>query len=441
MKRLFDWWYIPFVFFGALIVLYIALIGYRIAAGESVVGGNTGNQNSDSGFWSNITNSIGLSTKKLKGEREGRINVMLVGVSGGENAGPDLTDSLIFASVDTKNKKIDMFSIPRDLYLEVPGFGYSKINAAYSLGKNYQAAGGGIDLLKDTVSEVLNQNIDYYVKIDFEGFVKIIDALGGVDVVVDEDLYDNLYPDGNYGYQVFSLTKGKQHLDGETALMFARSRETTSDFDRSKRQQKLLLAMKQAFLSKGAIGGAKLLIQLVDIVSKNLETDVKVWEWERIATLAKDWGDDLVVKNHAFDNSAEGFLVDGNIDGMYVLQPYGGDFSLIKEYVAGVLSGKGDDSNKKFTFDVLNGTNRVGLASKASEVLKQDGYEVGEVGNSDEVLEKSTAYCRDGKDMKDTVKYLEKQYGFEVQQNGQNEDLVNVDCKLILGNNFSISEE
>lgn len=435
MKKIIGLWYVPVVILVGVVVLYIGLIGYRVASGGESSGASNDATGEESGFWTNLTNSIGLNTRRLKGESEGRVNVLVVGVPGEGNIGPDLTDTIMFASVNVKDKKVSIFSIPRDLYLEVPGFGYNKINSAYSLGKNYQVAGGGIDTLKDTVEEVVGQDIDYYAKIDFSGFVEAVDALGGIDVMVEEDIYDYLYPDGYGGYQLFTLDAGQQHLDGETALKYARSRQTTSDFDRARRQQKTLVAMKDAFLSQGIIGGTKTLIQLIDIVSDHLETDLTVAEWERVANIIKDWGGDVEINMHVFDNSAEGFLMDGNVNGMYVLQPYGGDFEMIHDFVEKIISGQDEEfANSQVHFEILNATNRVGLAGSFATVLEEEGYTIDIIDNAMESEDVSLVSCKDKEYLKDVVSYLEDGWEFEEDEYLSDDKIV--DCTLILGDNF-----
>jgi len=435
MKKIFSWWYVPIAFFGALFVLYLGLIGYRLMAANGNQSGSDGTDSNNS-FWSNIGQSIGIGNRRLKGEREGRVNVLLTGIAGGDNVAPDLTDTIIFASIDTKNHEIDMFSIPRDLYLEIPGFGYSKINAAYSLGKNYDAAGGGIETLEDTVTKVLDQPIDYYVKIDFDGFVEAVDLLGGVDVTVEEDIYDYLYPDGYGGYQIFSIDAGEHHLDGKTALMYARSRQTTSDFDRARRQQQIMWAMKKAFLSKSLVEGGKVLIQLIDVVSDHLETNIKVWEWERIAELVKDWGDDVSINNFVFDNTSEGMLQDGNIDGVYVLQPQTGDFTEIQEFVDEQLNTVGKKEDEKISFEVLNATNRVGLASGVADSIKQDENEVLNVGNAEEI-EQTKVLCTKEK-LKLAKTYLAEKWPFIKNYEEISAGVTDADCQLVLGKDFEL---
>jgi len=436
MKKILSWWYIPLVFIGVIFILYAGLIGYRLMAADD---NSQPSGDENPGFWNNITESLGINTRRLQGEHEGRVNFLLVGVPGTyENAAPDLTDTIMLASIDVKNHKINLISVPRDLYVLVPGFGYNKINAAYSLGKNFDVAGGGMDVLKDTVYDVLGQKIDYYVKVDFDGFVEAIDTLGGVDVVVENDIYDYLYPDENHGYQVFALDAGKQHLDGKTALKYVRSRETTSDFDRARRQQQVIVASREAFLSKGVVEGAKILVKLLDIVSQHVETDMKIWEIERVVKIARDWGDDFTVSSVVLDNATTGLLHDDSVDGMYILRPIGGDYSAIQDYVDEILAEKSGEPAKKITFEVYNATNRVGLAGAAADVLEEENQLVTVIENAEENAEESYMICQKNDNYKDAVKFIQELWGItKVSQ----AELDEADCQIYLGNDFSLEKE
>jgi LCP family protein required for cell wall assembly len=302
------------------------------------------------------------------------------------------------------------------------------------MGKNYDVAGGGMDVLKDTVSQVVGQDIDYYIKMDFDGLVQAVDLLGGVDVDVTEDIYDYMYPDGYGGYQVFALEAGKQHLDGETALKYSRSRQTTSDFDRARRQQQVILGMKQAFLSKGVIQGATVLVQMIDVISDHLETDLKIWEWERVVKLVRDWGDEMSINSFVFDNTDEGMLMDEMVDEMYALVPRTGDFEEIHDFVEGQITTLGVKESEILSYEVMNGTNRVGLAGKVGELIEEDGNIVTNISNTEELAEETTAECNKDK-VKTAKEYLLK---WNIDVKASQEVMKDFDCRLILGQNFEL---
>src|SRR3989344_9613899 len=215
-------------------------------------------------------------------ETDGRTNILLVGIdkrsnvpysynvgNGTVHKNGFLTDTIIVASLDTKTKKVSMFSIPRDLYVNVPSFGkvkeyYTKINALYSIGNNNNYSTGGIGLLTGKVEEITGLSIHYGVRIEFDGFRKSVDTLGGVDIVVDKTFDDYSFPregkedaicsDSTFNCQVEHLhfDQGSTHMNGSLALKFVRSRKGTngegSDFARATRQQKVLLAAKDKAL-------------------------------------------------------------------------------------------------------------------------------------------------------------------------------------------------
>jgi LCP family protein required for cell wall assembly len=174
------------------------------------------------------------------------VNVLLLGTDRrpGESD-PSRTDSIIVVRVDPAKHRVAMLSLPRDLMANIPGYGYARVNAAYAY--------GSADLARQTVSQLLGIPIDYYIAVDFEGFIKAIDALGGVDVNVEKELYDPQFPTMDYGYTVAHFMPGTQHMDGATALMYSRVRHPDSDFARLHRQQAVLTGVLAQLHSAGAL--------------------------------------------------------------------------------------------------------------------------------------------------------------------------------------------
>ncbi len=174
-----------------------------------------------------------------------RLNILVLGV----DARPDdtalpRTDTIMVASVDWDAGTVDLLSIPRDLWVPVPGFEPTKINLVYSIGERYYEAGGE-ELLRDTIATLINQPIHNYAWIDFDGFVRIIDQIGGIDLYVPQAIRDEKYPTADYGVETFELEAGYQHLDGTTALKYARTRSQDGDYTRSSRQQIVIEAILQ----------------------------------------------------------------------------------------------------------------------------------------------------------------------------------------------------
>ena len=159
------------------------------------------------------------------------------------NSSTNNTDTLMLFHLDPNAQRIALLSIPRDLYVEIPGYEQGRINSAYARGE--QDGTGGLALARQTVSATLGIPVQHTVLIDFYAFVALIDAIGGVDVDVPYAISDPTYPDNGTGYAPFYLSAGQQHLDGATALKYARTRATPGgDFDRTARQRQLVLAVR-----------------------------------------------------------------------------------------------------------------------------------------------------------------------------------------------------
>ena len=156
---------------------------------------------------------------------------------------------MILVTVDPGTKTAGMLSIPPDLLVPIPGHSENRINVAHFLGERDKYPGGGPALAKKTVQYTLGIPVQYYVRINFEGFEKLIDAIGGIQVEVKSAIHDEKYPDNNYGYMTVDIPAGLQHMDGKTALQYARARHGSSDFSRARRQQQVLRAVRDKVLS------------------------------------------------------------------------------------------------------------------------------------------------------------------------------------------------
>ncbi len=193
-------------------------------------------------------------------DQDGNVNIALLGYGGGTHDGTYLTDAIIIASINPKKGTMSMLSIPRDLYIKKPLGNYGKINSLYE--QSYYRYKKDMDLAaKDVMgklTEISGIPISYYAFIDFAGFEKFIDSLGGVEIDVPDAIVDTAYPGENNSYITFSISSGTQILDGSTALKYARSRHSTSDFSRSMRQQAIIQAvMDKAFAAKTVLNPAR----------------------------------------------------------------------------------------------------------------------------------------------------------------------------------------
>jgi polyisoprenyl-teichoic acid--peptidoglycan teichoic acid transferase len=175
--------------------------------------------------------------------QSGRLNMLILGLDRrpGET-GPVRTDTIILATFDPRRPQAALLSIPRDLWVDIPGQEANRINTANYFGDIAQP-GYGPELTKQTVQNNFGPAIHGYVEVDFAGFVALVDALGGLEVNVPEMIVDDRYPTPDYGWTTITIPAGPQHMDGATALIYARTRHTDSDFGRSQRQQQVLQAL------------------------------------------------------------------------------------------------------------------------------------------------------------------------------------------------------
>lgn len=227
--------------------------------------------------------------------REGLLNVLLLGSDRRPNDGGWRTDSILLVSIDKAARRAGMVSIPRDLWVDIPGAGLGRINTADYLG----TAGGGEDgaLIKETVARNLGVPVHRFIRVDFQAFVTVVDALNGIDVVVDCPLEDYFLWDGVSDAGVMDLTPGIQRLNGITALRYARSRHSTSDFDRSRRQQRLLRAMLARAKEQGLMRSAP---RILASVREHVQTDLSLPELVALAALAIRF-DDVAVRAAQLD--------------------------------------------------------------------------------------------------------------------------------------------
>lgn len=223
----------------------------------------------------------------LRGEERGRINVLLLGKAGEDLPGSNLTDTIMLVSIDTKAKKVALLSLPRDLYVPRTESGTGgKINSLYQQGLNQ---GRPLEPIKEAVTLVTGESVDYFFIMDFSGFEQVVDALGGITVEVPKDFYDPRYPGKNYSYEVFELKKGWQKLDGSTALKYVRERhdDPEGDFGRAKRQQQVLQAIKDRAYQPSTYLNFFRINKLFESVADNVETDVTLAEMQSFYELSK----------------------------------------------------------------------------------------------------------------------------------------------------------
>lgn len=231
-------------------------------------------------------------------DSHGHINILLLGQGDADHAGTDLTDSIMIASIDPSDtRSVVLLSLPRDLYfLKTEKMGKGRINSMYRDYKGYLRSRGmsekeaSLEAMNELAGELgrkMTLDISHAIKVDFVGFTKVVDELDGITVDVPEPILDTEYPDGEWGYETFALDAGLQKLDGETALKYARSRHSSSDFDRSARQQQILKALAQKADETGVAGDAMKIASMYRILSEHVLTTLNMRQIIGLAEIAR----------------------------------------------------------------------------------------------------------------------------------------------------------
>jgi LCP family protein required for cell wall assembly len=379
--------YILFLFFLFILIVaaYAAFFTWKIySTGEKI----TITPKNDTGLFETLGSII--SKKKLaslKGEESGRINILFLGIAGKGKAGTNLTDTIMVASLDTKNNQVALFSIPRDFYATIPNDGLQiKINSVYQYGLNKydKDSDRSVEVLESVISDMTSLPINYYAILNFDGFEKAIDAIGGINVMNERDIYDSRYPGPNYSYETFKLEKGFQHLNGATALKYARERhdDPEGDFGRAKRQQQVMQTTKNKIFSTSTLFNFVALNRLLDTLGDNVTTDISTAEMESFFELSKKldtnninnvvvdaWNKDSLLKvSHVFFGNSRAF----------VLIPRIGNFSEIQELAQNVFDlnkikrRKEEIAKENASVVIINKSNDSGLVFKIKKLLSDN---------------------------------------------------------------------
>lgn len=377
-----------------LLVLLLAIIGTLAWIGCSA------NQaikkiTADSTTQSSLFSFLGdFGSSSIKGQKDGRTNILLLGMGGKNHPGGYLTDTIMISSVNYQENQLGIISLPRDLWVPIAGFDHSKINSAYSHGEsNKKTTGGGGALASKTVENVLDIPIHYYISLDFEGFKKLVDTVGGVDIYVEKDIYDPYYPaDNMVDYSPFRIAAGEHHMDGALALKYVRSRKTTTDFDRSRRQQQVISAVKEKMLSLNILANPKKVTDIINILGDHIRTNMQIDEIYALWNVGKNI-DTTNILSQVIDTSQDGPLTSAqDYRGYYIYPRKGvdkfGDLQIIAKNLFNQASG--DVSLAKI--EVLNGANRQGVAATVSQYLKSYGYNVTKIGDAPSSVPKTIVY-------------------------------------------------
>jgi len=359
------------------------------------------------GGGSDIIKTLYGSKEVLEGEKEDRINVLLFGSGGVNHPGGLLTDSIMILSVRPSDNKAALISVPRDLWVKMPSGEEGKINSVLSIGYNSylsknctrkkndlcrnEALIAGTRYESDLISSLFDIPIHYYISSDFSGFEKLIDQLGGVDVTVEKDIYDPEYPDeAMEEFSPFYIKSGQKHLDGKTALKYARSRHGTAggDFDRAARQQQILTAMKDKAIKSGMIANPKKILDMIDTLGNSVRTNLTMPEMKVFLSIAEKI-DRNNINSKVLSTGKDGYL-ESSSEGTYRLLPKGGNYTKINSMIKNIFNGSEESAAK---VEIYNSSGVPGVAlSLSKELAKSNEIDVVSVLNSKPTLEKTIIY-------------------------------------------------
>lgn len=288
------------------------------------------------------------------------INILFVGIDSVE--GSHRADAMALISLDLTDRRISVLFVPRDTRVRIPDRGWTKINHAYAY--------GGISLLKKTLEEFLGIAIDHYITIDYTGFVRLVDLLGGVELYIEKDMK---YSDRWAGFYI-NLRKGFQTLDGNKALQYVRYRnDPEGDIGRIRRQKKFIEAVVNKLRGQDIAGR---LPSLAIEAIKFLKTDLAPEQIMYLVSFFK--GFDLSSVRWEMIPGQPGY-----IDGVSYWLPDLEKLEGIKRWILLGEKARVDEVGKEITVEVLNGNGIYGAASKVSKILEGYGYKVIQIGNAD----------------------------------------------------------
>ena len=331
-----------------------------------------------------------------------QMNILLMGVGGAGHDGPQLTDSMLIASIDLKQNRLALISIPRDLAYPLGHEQYEKINAVNAYAEA-DHPGEGAGITAQDLSQFFEIPIYHYVRLDFRGFAEFIDAIGGVDVNVPNSFVDTSFPTDDFGpnpneWVTVSFTKGVQHMNADRALTYARSRHGDngegSDFARSRRQQLIIMAVRQKLLSIGTLSDPTKLAAIYNTVSSHIQTDLSAWDMLKLLPLAQTFSNNRVISRQLTGDPG-GQLVATNINGAYMLFPKQPDWSQVRDLMQHPFNTTSTNAEVAINNDtpappaqhlirveLRNGTTRTGFAAEIALKLERAGYQVSAFSNA-----------------------------------------------------------
>ncbi len=339
------WFKKPLFYIFTLLVLIVGYYAYQFGLAYNTITVENGHSRS---LWNRIAGVFNSNEEKevpdlnpMPQLEPNRLDVLLLGIRGENEAaieeeGGLLTDTIIVASIDKLTKKMAMVSIPRDLYLEMNAQTTKgekirikgRVNEVYERGL---ANGGGIALAKQVVSRITGVYIDNAIVADFNAFREAVNNIGGIDVRLAKPFEEK----SQWGYE-FYLPAGDNHLDGETALYYVRSRYSTSDFDRARRQQEVISIIKNKALSLGFLSNPVKVTSLLSDLKGNIRTDFQIWDIKDLVALVNGFGTKTPIKNYVI--TTDNLVYETKTEkGEYILLPKEANYQEIKNLFKAIL--------------------------------------------------------------------------------------------------------
>jgi polyisoprenyl-teichoic acid--peptidoglycan teichoic acid transferase len=375
-----------------------------------------------------------------------RVTILVMGLDYRDWEAGDIprTDSMMLLTLDPVTYTAGMLSIPRDMWVNIPGFDYGKINTAYFLGESYHLPGGGPGLAVQTVEEFLGVPINYYAQIDFSAFVKFIDEIGGIDVNVPYEIVVDPIGQGN----TITLRPGVQTLDGATALAYARNRHTDGgDFDRAQRQQQVIMAVLDDILNFYSL--PRLVSKAPDLyneISSGVRTNLNLQQAIQLAWIVQQIPQENI-KQAVIGPDVVTF--DTSPDGLSILIPIPDEIRILRDSVfttsgpVGPAAVGNDDpvalmQTEAARIIIQNGTGVEGLANTTTSYFSSQGIVVVGQTNADRFYDASEIILYNGKPY--TAAYLATLMNIPASRiyNQYNPD-AEADMVIILGNDWATS--
>lgn len=338
-----------------------------------------------------------------------RVTLLLMGVDHRDwetGNGPPRADTIILATINPQGQTAGMMSIPRDLWVNIPGYGYNKINQAYRFGEVDQLQEGGAGLAIDTVESLMGISVPYYVLIDFNGFIHLVDEIEGVKINVPEAI--QVDPLGDHNTRI--LQPGVQTLPGDIALAYVRNRDTAgSDFDRAERQQQVLVGIRERVISFEILPGLiKKAPILYNEIASGIKTNLTLQQAVQLAWLATQIPKENIQQLYIGPEQVFNAI---SFEGMAILQPIPEEILRIRDRFFSSEPSENQKSpevvvemnvadrviEENALVSIRNGTLTPGLAARTGEYLADNNIKINNISNAEQIYDQTTIINYSGK--------------------------------------------